>query len=276
MKKIISIRVEPEDSSKRGEFIRGTDGTVKNKIVNIINKDNTSNYDFLIDDDGSKYIKSAMDLAGEVVNIIDDTCIAYFTEEDGEIEILVSSYESLVQKHTLDQLKMVRSKSRGTDIGDRISDMNRQGANIQYIQNPIDSGIETQQDFENNNKLFQPNWNLKRLRPFHDYQFKQSTSNTTGRKKRKNESVSIDPDFVICDQSCFEKVKSLYPECTAFSTNSSLISRLKTLISNSNTSSILVIYDDTIGTDKRNRERVSFISEFVGRGNYEIKGISEI
>lgn len=185
MKKIISIRIPPEDESKRGEFVRGADGTVKNKIINIINKDNTENYDFLIiDDEGSKCIKSAADLSGEVINIIDDTCIAYFSGED-DIEILISNFESLVQKHTLDQLKMVRSASKSTDIGDRISDMNKQGANIQYIQNPIDSGIETQQDFEDNNKLFQPNWNLKRIKPFHDYAVDQTTSNTSNIRKRK-------------------------------------------------------------------------------------------
>jgi hypothetical protein len=31
-------------------------------------------------------------------------------------------------KNTIDQLKMVRKLSKGTDIGDRISDMNREGA----------------------------------------------------------------------------------------------------------------------------------------------------
>jgi hypothetical protein len=33
---------------------------------------------------------------------------------------------SLPNKNTIDQLKMVRKLSKGTDIGDRISDMNRE------------------------------------------------------------------------------------------------------------------------------------------------------
>ena len=62
--------------------------------------------------------------------------------------------ESLPQQKSIDQLKMVRKISKGTDIGDRIADMNKQGANIQYIQNPIDTGIETYQDYMFNNKDF--------------------------------------------------------------------------------------------------------------------------
>ena len=71
--------------------------------------------------------------------------------------------ESLPQSKTVDQLKMVRRLSKGIDIGDRIPDMNKQGANIHYIQNPIDSGIESYQDYEKHNKKFIPSWNLKHL-----------------------------------------------------------------------------------------------------------------
>ena len=71
--------------------------------------------------------------------------------------------EALPQEHTVDQLKMVRKLSKGIDIGDRISDMNKQGGNISYIRNPIDSGIESYQDFEKKNKSFVPCWNLKHL-----------------------------------------------------------------------------------------------------------------
>jgi len=71
--------------------------------------------------------------------------------------------ESLPRQQTVDQLKKLRKMTRGTDIGDRISDMNKQGSNIQYIQNPIDSGIESYEDFEKNNKSFVPSWNLKHL-----------------------------------------------------------------------------------------------------------------
>jgi hypothetical protein len=71
--------------------------------------------------------------------------------------------ESLPRQQTVDQLKRVMKISAKTDIGNRISDMNKQGANIQYIQNPIDSGIESFEDYEKHNKKFIPSWNLKNL-----------------------------------------------------------------------------------------------------------------
>jgi uncharacterized protein (UPF0335 family) len=71
--------------------------------------------------------------------------------------------ESLPRKSTVDQLKKVMKLSAKTDIGNRISDMNKQGSNISYIRNPIDSGIESYEDFEKHNKKFVPSWNLKHL-----------------------------------------------------------------------------------------------------------------
>ena len=62
--------------------------------------------------------------------------------------------ESLPQQKSIDQLNMVRKISKGTDIGDRISDMNKQGSNLDYIRNPIDSGVESYQDYMYNNKDF--------------------------------------------------------------------------------------------------------------------------
>ena len=186
MKSIISIRLKSEDPTKREQFIRGSEGTVQTKIINIINNDPHMNYDFLINEDGNKYIQSAVELIGEVVNIVDEKCIAEFIEdEDDEVTILLSVFESLPQQHTVDQLKMVRKLSKGMDIGDRISNMNKQGANIQHISNPIDTGIESIQDYERSNLKFEPNWNLKRLKPFKTYFLDQTTSNTSKNKKGK-------------------------------------------------------------------------------------------
>jgi hypothetical protein len=72
-------------------------------------------------------------------------------------------FESLPRQQTVDQLKKLRKLTKGVDIGDRISDMNKQGANIQYIQNPIDTGVESYEDYQKNNKKFIPSWNLKHL-----------------------------------------------------------------------------------------------------------------
>lgn len=167
MKKIISIRKKSEDPLKREQFVRGSAGTVQNKIVHAINNDPYGDYDFLIDEGGNKYVQNVSDLLGEVVNIIDDKYIAEIIEEDGSTLILISQNEgALPQQHTVDQLNKVRKISKKTDIGDKISDMNKQGANIQYVRNPIDSGIESYQDFEKKNKKFQSNWNLKKIKPF--------------------------------------------------------------------------------------------------------------
>jgi hypothetical protein len=83
--------------------------------------------------------------------------------EDGTIDVVMETNESLPRQKTVDQLKRVMKQSAKTDIGNRISDMNKQGANIQYIQNPIDAGIESYEDYEKKNKKFVPSWNLKHL-----------------------------------------------------------------------------------------------------------------
>ena len=83
--------------------------------------------------------------------------------------------EALPRKQSVDQLKRVMKVSAKTDIGNRISDMNKQGANIQYIQNPIDSGIESYEDYEKHNKKFVSSWNLKgMLGPFKGEDNKQN------------------------------------------------------------------------------------------------------
>jgi hypothetical protein len=62
---------------------------------------------------------------------------------------------ALPQESTVKQLKKIKKKidkEIGGDIGDKISDMNKQGANIDYIRNPIETGIESYQDYQKNNK----------------------------------------------------------------------------------------------------------------------------
>ena len=59
---------------------------------------------------------------------------------------------ALPRKKTVDQWKKLRKLTKGTDIGDKISDMNKQGANIHYIHNPIDTGIESYEDYQRDAK----------------------------------------------------------------------------------------------------------------------------
>ena len=83
--------------------------------------------------------------------------------------------EALPNQKTVDQLKKVMKISAKTDIGNRISDMNKQGANIQYIENPIETGIESREDYEKHNKKFISSWNAKGLiNPFKGEDNKQN------------------------------------------------------------------------------------------------------
>ena len=83
--------------------------------------------------------------------------------------------EALPNQKTVKQLKRVMKVSAKTDIGNRISDMNKQGANIQYIENPIETGIESREDYDKHNRRFVSSWNLKgMLGPFKGEDNKQN------------------------------------------------------------------------------------------------------
>ena len=83
--------------------------------------------------------------------------------------------EALPNKKTVNQLKKVMKMSAKTDIGNRISDMNKQGANLHYMQNPIETGIESREDYDEHNKKFVSSWNLKgMLGPFKGEDNKQN------------------------------------------------------------------------------------------------------
>lgn len=102
-------------------------------------------------------------LRGSIDNIF-RKALGKLYKEGGVIDYKTGKLnEGLPQQQTVDQLKKLRKMTKGTDIGDRISDLTKQGANIQYAQNPIDTGIESYQDYEKHNKKFVPSWNLKHL-----------------------------------------------------------------------------------------------------------------
>ena len=83
--------------------------------------------------------------------------------------------ESLPTQKSVNQLEDVMKKSAKTDIGNRISDMNKQGANIQYIQNPIETGIESKEEYDKHNRRFVSSCNLKgMLGPFKGEDNKQN------------------------------------------------------------------------------------------------------
>lgn len=161
--KIIRARLKPMGGAT--EFI-----SVKGRIKALIKNNPGDSFDFVVDDNGIKSVKSFgpdlinPGLEGQEISIVDGSSFAKFNE-DGTIEVTFGpeTNESLPRQSTVDQLKRIRKISKGTDIGDRISDMNKQGANIAYIHNPVDTGIESYEDFEKKNKSFVPGWNLKHL-----------------------------------------------------------------------------------------------------------------
>jgi len=142
--------------------------SMKGKIKSIIEKNKGDVFHFVMEDSGVKTVKEFgpeninPELVGQSIIICDGPWMAQFND-DGTIDVVIGTNESLPRQQSVDQLKRVMKMSAKTDIGNRISDMNKQGANVQYIQNPIDSGIESYEDFEKKNKSFVPSWNLKHL-----------------------------------------------------------------------------------------------------------------
>jgi hypothetical protein len=159
--KIIRARLKPYGGVT--EFI-----SVSGRIKGLIDKNKGDEFHFVIDEDGVKTVKEFgpeninEELLSKSIKICDSPWLAQFNQ-DGTIDVVIETNESLPRQQTVDQLKRVMKQSAKTDIGNRISDMNKQGANIQYIQNPIDSGIESYEDYQKKNKSFIPSWNLKHL-----------------------------------------------------------------------------------------------------------------
>ena len=157
--KIIRARLKPYGGVT--EFI-----SVAGRIKGLLDKNKGDEFHFVIDEDGVKTVKEFgpeninEELVGKSISICDSPWLAQFNE-DGTVDVLIETNESLPRQQSVDQLKRVMKQSAKTDIGNRISDMNKQGANIQYIENPIETGIESYEDFEKHNKKFKPGWNTK-------------------------------------------------------------------------------------------------------------------
>jgi hypothetical protein len=160
--RIVRARIKPIGGAT--EFL-----SVKGRIKNLIKNNSGETFHFVVDDNG---VKTVMEfgpdiidpiLVGKELPLISDTDFVIFNE-DGSVNLIeAKNEEALPKQQTVDQLKKIRKMTKGIDIGDRISDLNKQGANIQYYRNTIDSGIESYEDFEKKNKKFVPSWNLKHL-----------------------------------------------------------------------------------------------------------------
>jgi hypothetical protein len=109
-----------------------------------------------------------------------------------EVEVI---NESLPRQKSVDQLERVMKLSSKTDIGNRISDMSKEGANIVYIRNPIENGLESYEDFEKKNKKFIPSWNLKHLMsPFNEsFEYDKDSRGNTDHTETEKIATEILP-----------------------------------------------------------------------------------
>lgn len=164
--KIIRARLKAVPGGKISEFI-----SIKGRIKSLIERNIGDNFDFVIDDNGRKFVRSFgpdnidNELVNREIQIIDGIHFAKFNE-DGNIEVIVmQNEEALPRESTVKQLNKIRKLTKSTTIDDRVPRL--KGANLGYERNFIDSGIESYEDFEKKNKSFVPSWNLKHLKsPF--------------------------------------------------------------------------------------------------------------
>jgi hypothetical protein len=142
--------------------------SVPGRIRSMLIKSREDEFHFVIDEEGVKTVKEYgpeninSELVGKTLKIGNSQYFAKFNE-DGTIDVVSETNESLPNQRSVNQLKELRKMTKGIDIGDRIPDLMKQGANIHYNRNIIDNGIESFEDFERKNKQFIPSWNLKHL-----------------------------------------------------------------------------------------------------------------
>ena len=171
MKTIVRARLKPMGGPT--EFI-----SVQGRIKAMLIKYTDENFDFVIDEDGRKSVKSFgvdfvnPELIGQTLPVVNDRIKVKFNE-NGTLEIIEGVTESkimrfgdfnegsLPREETVKQLKKLRKLSKGTDIGDKIPNMKKQGSNINFIHNPVDTGIESYEDLEKHNKKFKPGLNKR-------------------------------------------------------------------------------------------------------------------
>jgi hypothetical protein len=169
--KIVRCRLKPMGGPT--EFI-----SVQGRIKSLILKYEGDNFDFVVEENrNKKIITFGVDhideqLVGKTLPIINDRVKVKFNE-DGTLQIIEGVTESkimrfddfnegaLPREETVKQLKKLRKLTKSTDIGDRVPNMKKQGANIHFMHNPVDTGIESYEDFEKHNKKFKPGWNTR-------------------------------------------------------------------------------------------------------------------
>ena len=209
---IVRARLKPMGGAT--EFV-----SVKGRIKSLIEKNPGDIFHFVIDNNGVKSVKEfgpeAIDqeLVGQLVPILDGPFFVQFNP-DGSLEVVIPENEgALPRQQTVDQLKKLRKMTRGVDIGDRISDMNKQGANIQYIQNPVDTGIESYEDYQKKNKSWISSWNAKGLLG----PYPEDNTGTARKNRIKKFTENFESGFhkKADEKLCDQIVKDLFPQFKA-------------------------------------------------------------
>jgi hypothetical protein len=210
--KIIRARLKAYKGSKVAEFI-----SVKGRIKALIEKNVGENFDFVLDDNGRKSVKSFgpdnidPELVGKEAPIVDNVHFAKFNE-DGTIDVIMMEKEgALPRESTVNQLNKIRKATKSTTIDDRVPKL--KGANLDYERNYVDSGIESYEDFQKKNKSFTPSWNLKHLKS----PFKNESKSTFIKTPKKWLLLIWDnkpgiPDLIMAFTSDDESQMDNYPK----------------------------------------------------------------
>jgi len=122
----------------------------------------------LLDNDDNKFYLE--DLVGEIISF-EDRIFSVEIEEDRikifEIKENVDIFEgALPQESTVKQLEKIRKKTKSVTIDDKVASMSKKGANLQYYRNPIDTGVESYQDYQRKNKKKFKIKDFKKYKPY--------------------------------------------------------------------------------------------------------------
>lgn len=136
MKKILRAKISYQNQFE----------TLRRKIINMITEMPDDDFVFVVDDNGVKTAVKSKSLVGETLQI-QESPVTVTVREEGVFVDEVK--ESLILKASLDQLKEVAKKSKGTDIGHKVSKYNIKNSSVKNI---LDGDVDTYEDFMKKNK----------------------------------------------------------------------------------------------------------------------------
>ena len=169
MKTIIGIRKSLGKQAKDNRFRilltdNATKETIRKRILKELKKEPYGNYEdtdepiydfYVIDETGKKKLYNSLNILNQDIAIIDDTTIINIKKEGNYryfINFVSGLNESLPQESSVKQLKDLRRKTKSVTIDDKVPDAKMKLPNRYYLRNPIDTGVESFQDYLKSNK----------------------------------------------------------------------------------------------------------------------------